>query len=126
MARATAAANHQDGGREGEPILRRRRRCRGRPGGDAARRPRGSSRRRGEVRVRVDLGDVGDEAVAAPGDGFDKSRALRRIAQRLADLVDRLVETMIEIDEGIRGPESAPDSSRVTKSPGRSISRART
>src|SRR5580704_10032408 len=43
-----------------------------------------------------------DEPVTATGYSFDKTRALRRIPQRLAELVDRGIEAVVEIDERIR------------------------
>jgi hypothetical protein len=49
--------------------------------------------------------NVGDEAVPAPSDGFDKSRARRRITQRLSNPVNGLVHAVIEIDEGLGSPQ---------------------
>jgi len=46
------------------------------------------------------------EAVAAQGHGFDEARILWRIAQRLAQLVDGGVQAVIEVDEGVFGPQS--------------------
>ena len=50
----------------------------------------------------VDDRDVGQKPVAAAGDGFDETRILRRISQRLADLADRFVETVIKIHDRLR------------------------
>src|SRR6185295_6726342 len=57
-------------------------------------------------RLEVDDRDVRNEAVAAPGHCFDESGTLGGIAQRLADLVDRFVEAVVEIHERIRRPEA--------------------
>src|SRR6266852_7042080 len=46
-----------------------------------------------------------DEAVSAAGQGFDEARARGGIAQRLANLVHCGIQTVIEIDEGISGPD---------------------
>src|SRR5439155_1600728 len=43
----------------------------------------------------------GDEAITTAGDGLDKSRASRRIAQHFANLIDRCIQTMVEINEGV-------------------------
>ena len=45
------------------------------------------------------------KAVAAAAKGLDEARILRRITQRLADLVDGFVEPVVEVDEGIRRPK---------------------
>jgi hypothetical protein len=47
----------------------------------------------------VDRGDVGEEPVTATGNGLDEARILRRVAQCFTNLVDRLVQTMIEVDD---------------------------
>src|SRR6266496_5278638 len=49
--------------------------------------------------------DVGDEAVAATGNGFDEAGTFGGIAEGLADLVDRLVEPVVEIHERVGRPE---------------------
>ena len=46
-----------------------------------------------------------DEAVAAAGQGFDVAGAGGGISEGLADLVDGGVEAMVEVDEGVGGPE---------------------
>ena len=43
--------------------------------------------------------------MAAAGQGFNKARIICRISQRLANLVDGRVDAVIEVDEGILGPE---------------------
>src|ERR1700686_4889944 len=47
----------------------------------------------------VDWGDVGEEPVTATGNGLDEARILRRVAQRFTNLVDRLVQAVIEVDD---------------------------
>src|SRR5438552_2270054 len=47
----------------------------------------------------------GEKAIAAASHGFHKARTFRRVAESFADFVDRFVEPMIEVDEGVRGPE---------------------
>src|SRR3984893_13156486 len=47
----------------------------------------------------VDRGDVCEESIAATGNGLDKAWMLRRVAQRLTNLVDGFVKAMIEVDE---------------------------
>jgi hypothetical protein len=49
--------------------------------------------------------DLHDEAVPAPRNGFHKAGTLRGVAEGLADFVDRFVEPVVEIHEGIGGPE---------------------
>ncbi len=49
--------------------------------------------------------DGGDEAVSPPGQGFDEARARCGIAQRLADLVHRGIQAVIEIDKGVGRPD---------------------
>src|SRR5262245_61483283 len=55
----------------------------------------------------IDRLDVGEEPVTATRDGLDEARILGRVAERLTDLVDRLVEAVVEIDD-CPGPDSAP------------------
>jgi hypothetical protein len=45
-----------------------------------------------------DRRDVGEKSVAAPRDGFDEAGIFGGITERFANLVDRLVEPVIEID----------------------------
>jgi hypothetical protein len=52
------------------------------------------------------LRDLCDETVAAPGESFYKPRTLCRIVQGFAQLLDRVVEAAIKVDESIRGPDS--------------------
>src|ERR1700722_13784362 len=47
-----------------------------------------------------------DEAVPAPGEGFYKAGTFRRIIQRSAELLDRVVEAAIKVHESIRGPDA--------------------
>jgi hypothetical protein len=51
--------------------------------------------------------DGGDETVAAARKGFDETRMLVRIAEGAAERLDRCVHAMLEIDEGVGGPEAA-------------------
>jgi hypothetical protein len=51
------------------------------------------------VSGRVDRGDVGEETVAATGNGLNEARILRRVAQRFTNLVDGFVEAVIEVDD---------------------------
>ena len=60
-------------------------------------------------RLEVDNSHVCDEAVTTSGHCLDEARTLGGITQRLADLVDGFVEPVIEVDERIRGPQSAPE-----------------
>src|SRR5438270_5274302 len=47
-----------------------------------------------------------DEAISASGQGFNKSRIVCRIPQRLANFVHRGIQSMLEIDEGISRPKA--------------------
>jgi hypothetical protein len=58
-------------------------------------------------RREVDNSHVRDETVTASGHCLNEARALSGIAEGFADLVDGFVESVIEIYEGIRGPQSA-------------------
>ena len=49
--------------------------------------------------------DIREEAVSPPSNGFNKAGTLRRVAESLTDFADRFVETVVEIHEGVRGPE---------------------
>jgi hypothetical protein len=51
--------------------------------------------------------DGGDETVAAARKGFDETRVLVRIAESATQHQDRSVHAMLEIDEGVGGPEAA-------------------
>jgi len=46
-----------------------------------------------------------DESVSAAGEGFDVAGSGGGISQGFADLVDGGVETVVEVDEGVGGPE---------------------
>src|SRR5437016_4099607 len=48
-----------------------------------------------------------DEAIAAPADSLYKTRFLRRVAKRDAQLVDSRVEAAVKLDECPRRPESS-------------------
>jgi hypothetical protein len=48
----------------------------------------------------------GDETVAAARQGFDETRVLMRIAESAAERLDRCIHAMLEIDEGVGGPEA--------------------
>ena len=48
------------------------------------------------------------ESIPAPGNGLNKTRVRGRISKRLSKLVDDGVQTVIKIDEGVRGPELLP------------------
>src|SRR5208282_2090426 len=54
---------------------------------------------------RLDIFDVGEETITAPGDGFHKAGTLGGVAEGLADFVDRFVEPVIEIHESVCGPK---------------------
>jgi hypothetical protein len=49
--------------------------------------------------------DLREEAVAAASHGFHKARTLGGVTEGLAEFVDRLVETVVEIDESVCRPE---------------------
>jgi hypothetical protein len=53
----------------------------------------------------IDNLNIREEAVAAPGNGFHKARALSGVAEGLTNLADRFVEPVVEINESVRGPE---------------------
>ena len=46
-----------------------------------------------------------DEPVTLSGKGFDKTRVFRRIAQRLSQPADCLIQALIEIHKGASRPE---------------------
>ena len=52
-----------------------------------------------------DRPDRRDEAIAPARQRLDEPRVLGRVAEHLAQLLDRRVEGVIEIDEGVGGPE---------------------
>ena len=47
----------------------------------------------------------GDEAVAPLGQGLNETRIVRRVAERLADLLHRRAQAVVEVDKGVTGPE---------------------
>src|SRR4029077_10051781 len=53
----------------------------------------------------IERRDIGEKTVASSGDGLDEARMRCRIAERLADLGDGLVDAVIEIDDRMR-PDS--------------------
>ena len=71
----------------------------GRPSGGT----RSSASRAGGIRA-----DRHQKAVTPPGNGLDKSRILGAVAQGVAEPADGGVETVIEIDKGVGGPQTAP------------------
>jgi hypothetical protein len=48
--------------------------------------------------------DWPDEPVTSPWQGFHKARIVGRIAQRLPNFVDRLIQASVEVHEGISRP----------------------
>jgi hypothetical protein len=56
-------------------------------------------------RGRIGHSNLRKEAVAATSNGFHKARTLGGVAEGLTDFADRFVETVVEIHEGVRGPE---------------------
>jgi hypothetical protein len=46
-----------------------------------------------------------DETVSAAGEGFDVARAGSGVSESFAHLVDRGVQAVVEVDEGVGGPE---------------------
>src|SRR5687767_10203346 len=50
----------------------------------------------------------GDESISPPGQCFDVLRRVRGIAKRLPHLLDRGVQAVLEIDEGVRFPQAIP------------------
>jgi len=53
----------------------------------------------------VDNSHVSDEAVTAASYRLNKTRILRRIAQRLTDFIDRFVESVVEVHDSVGGPK---------------------
>lgn len=51
-------------------------------------------------------GDIGDEAIATLGQSLDETRTVSRVAEGFAQPVDRGVQAIIEIDEGVGVPDS--------------------
>src|SRR6266540_2704249 len=49
--------------------------------------------------------DRRDQPVPAARNRFDEPRVLARILERIAKLLDRVVQTSVEVDERIRSPE---------------------
>ena len=51
-------------------------------------------------------GDGSDEAVAAFGESFDETGVVGFVGEGVAEFVDGGVEAVLEIDEGVFGPEA--------------------
>ena len=49
--------------------------------------------------------DRSHEAIAATGQGFDEARAVGGIAKSFAELVNRGIQTVVEINKGVGGPD---------------------
>jgi hypothetical protein len=49
--------------------------------------------------------DIGEEAIAAPSNGFHKAGTLGGVSEGLTDFTDRFVEPVVEIHKSVRGPE---------------------
>jgi hypothetical protein len=49
--------------------------------------------------------DLSKEAVATASNSFHKTRTLGGIAERVADFVDCFVQSVVEVHEGVCGPE---------------------
>ena len=60
------------------------------------------------------------KTIATPGHGREKPRVRCAVAKRVSKLVDGDVQTVIEVDERVRGPDAFRSSSRVTTCPARS------
>src|SRR5579884_3405628 len=58
--------------------------------------------------IRDDL-DRCNETVASARLGFDETRVRGGVAQRFAQLVDSSIQAVVEIDEGIGGPEAVAE-----------------
>jgi hypothetical protein len=67
-----------------------------------------------------------NKSIPPPRQCLDKARALRRVAQHFANLVNGRVEVVIDVDTNVSGQSRFCNSSRVTTSPGRSSRMART
>src|ERR1700741_5271535 len=53
-----------------------------------------------------DDGYVRDEAVTPPSDGLYETWTRRRITECIPNPVDRFIDPVVEIDEGLGGPQS--------------------
>jgi hypothetical protein len=53
----------------------------------------------------IDSFDLREEAVAATRNGFHKAGTFGRIAEDIADFVDRFIKSVIEIHKRVCGPE---------------------
>jgi hypothetical protein len=49
-----------------------------------------------------------DKPVALLGQGFDESRISRRISKHVPDSIDAVVQAVVEVDEGLIGPQEKP------------------
>src|SRR5712692_1013188 len=61
---------------------------------------------RGMCTMTTILRHLCDETISAPGESFDEARSFRRIVQRLAQLLDRVVEAAIKVHKSVRGPDA--------------------
>jgi hypothetical protein len=50
-----------------------------------------------------------DEAVADPGDGFYIPGRGCRVTQRVAEFLDRFVQSVVKVDKDVRGPKALPE-----------------
>ena len=66
------------------------------------------SRRTDRTRSRCNLFDRSDEPIASPWQRLDESRRAGRIAQGLANPRDGVVKPVVEVYEGVGGPERGP------------------
>ena len=55
--------------------------------------------------IRIVPCDRGDEAIALAGQCLDELRVLGGVTQSIPQVIHRLVETSIEVDERVGGPE---------------------
>ena len=72
-----------------------------------ARRERRSVRGRGRrrsLRIRIRRLHRGQETVSPPGQGFHVTRAGGRVSQRFPQFVDRGIQAVVEIHEGVGRP----------------------
>ena len=66
----------------------------------------------GAMAITVSAGRDGygrDETIATAGQGLDEARAIGGVAQCVAKALDGGVETVVEIDKGVGGPESGAE-----------------
>src|SRR5580704_16579640 len=56
-------------------------------------------------RGRISNLDLREEAIAAPGNGFHKAGTFGGVAEGLSDFVDRFLEPVVQVHEGVCWPE---------------------